>query len=115
MKRLTTVAGGIIIAIVGGRGVGLAGEEPVALAVDANPALAGVQQVAGAAPGSTFTVDIVISSVTDLQAFNFELVYNQQLLSAPTIPSGPDVDRNPDANQTFLTSTSRTWSCSPPA
>jgi hypothetical protein len=77
--------------------------------------MAGVQATRTVEKGTTFFVDILIGSVSDLQAFNFELVYDQTVISAPTITTGPDTDRNPDASQTFLSSTGRTWSCSPPA
>jgi hypothetical protein len=77
--------------------------------------MAGVQATRTVEKGTAFFVDILIGSVSDLQAFNFELAYDQTLVSAPTVTTGPDVDRNPDANQTFLSSTGRIWSCSPPA
>jgi hypothetical protein len=87
----------------------------VTITVDADPSTPGVQASRTVAQRSTFVVDVLIGSVSDLQAFNFELVYDEAVLSAPTITTGPDTDRNPDADQTFLSSTDRTWACSPPA
>jgi hypothetical protein len=92
-----------------------ASSSSVTVTVDANPDYPGVQVDRLVTPGSAFYVDVLIGSVSDLQAFNFELVYDQTVVSAPTITTGPDTDRNPDAEQTFLSSTGRTWSCSPPA
>ena len=91
------------------------GATPVGLTVDADPGTGGVQASASIGVALTFSVDVLISDVADLQAFNFELVYDQTILSAPTLVSGSDTDRNPDAADTFLTSTGRSWSCSPPA
>jgi hypothetical protein len=104
-----------IVAVLAGPMATRADPDPVTVTVDADPDTAGVQATRAVAYGSTFYVDILIGSVSDLQAFNFELEYDQALLLAPTIASGPDVDRNPDANETFLSSTGRSWSCSPPA
>ena len=88
---------------------------PVDLTVDANPGVGGVQADRATAAGLTFSVDVLISDVSDLQAFTFELEYDQTVLSAPTVAAGPDTDRNPDAADAFLTSTGRAWTCSPPA
>ncbi len=89
--------------------------DPVAITVDANTSVAGVQATKSLVAEPTFTVDILVASISDLQALNFEVVYDQTKLSAPTISTGPDVDRNPDAKQSLLTSTGRSWACSPPA
>jgi hypothetical protein len=91
------------------------GSSSVTITVDADPNTPGVQAGRNVLGLSTFYVDVLIGSVSDLEAFNFELVYDQTVISAPTITTGPDTDRNPDAEQTFLSSTGRTWACSPPA
>jgi hypothetical protein len=93
----------------------VAGSSSVTITADADPGTPGVQAGRNVYPGNTFYVDVLIGSVSDLEAFNFELVYDQTAISAPTITTGSDTDRNPDAEQTFLSSTGRTWSCSPPA
>jgi glucose/arabinose dehydrogenase len=84
------------------------------VAIDANPGTAGVQTQRSLA-GGTFTVDVVASGVQDVGAFNFDVQYDAAVLTAPTI-SGPDSrDLNPDANQAYLQSTGRTFTCTPPA
>jgi uncharacterized repeat protein (TIGR01451 family) len=97
-----------------GTGRPAAASSPVTITVDADPTVAGAQSSRTVAQGSNFSVNINIGNVTDLEAFNFELQYNQAVISAPTISSGPDTARNPSANVTFLSSTGRTWACSPP-
>ena len=82
--------------------------------IDADPGTAGIQSTRNVAAFHSFDVAVVVSNVDDLQAFNFEVTYDQTLFSSPTITTGSDLDRNPDANQAFLTSTGRTWYCSPP-
>jgi hypothetical protein len=108
---------GLLLAGVKTAGANASVPPPVAVTIDADPATAGIQAARTVNEGPTwgFTVDVLIASVSDLSAFNFELVYDQTKLSAPTISTGPDTDRNPDAEQAFLASTGRTWSCSPPA
>lgn len=101
----------VLLAFVGGRSEA----EPVpTVTVDANPSVSGTQSSNTVFVSTSTSVDVLVGSVSDLRAFNFELVYDQTKLSAPTISTGSDLDRNPDANQSFLTSTGRTWSCSPP-
>ena len=41
-------------------------------------------------------------------------MYDQDYFSAPTVSTGSDLDRNPDANQSVLQATGRSWVCSPP-
>ncbi len=106
---------GLLLAGVNAAGANAVAPPPVAITVDADPAAAGTQSARTVNQGANFTVDVLIASVSDLSAFNFELVYDQTKLSAPTISTGPDTDRNPDAEQTFLAITGRAWSCSPPA
>jgi len=57
---------------------------------------------------------VVASNVSDIGAFNFDLRYDPNVLSSPTILGGDSRDRNPDANQSFLESTGRTFACTPP-
>ena len=83
--------------------------------VDVDPGTAGVQSSRYIPTSGSFTVDVVAEDVEALGAFNFEVVYGQGFLSAPTIATGPDVDRNPNANQAYLNSTGRTFTCSPPS
>ena len=83
------------------------------VAIDALPGLAGVQST-GAPVSGVVTVDIVASNVADVAAFNFDLEYDPAVFSGPTIGVGPSTDRNPDADQTFLESTGRTFTCTPP-
>ena len=78
-----------------------------------DPATAGVQGTRSVASG-TFTVDVVASGVSDVGAFNFDLRYDPNVLTAPGVLSGDSRDKNPDANQAFLESTGRTFSCTPP-
>ncbi len=111
---IASVIAGIIL-LATGHVSSSTGAAPVGLTVDADPGTGGVQASASIGIALTFSVDVLISDVADLQAFNFELEYDQTVLSAPTVAAGPDTDRNPDAADTFLTSTSRSWSCSPPA
>jgi hypothetical protein len=84
------------------------------VAIDANPGTAGVQ-TSRTVTGSQYTVDIVASNINSIGAFNFDVVYNGTAFSAPTISTGVSTDRNPDANQSFLDSTGRAFSCTPPA
>ena len=84
------------------------------VSIDANPGVAGVQTSRSGATGA-MTVDVVASGVTGVGAFNFDLVYNTAVFSGPVIASGASTDRNPDANQSFLESSGRAFSCSPPA
>lgn len=86
---------------------------PVTVSIDANTAVAGVQ--ATATVGSPLSIAVLIGNASDVQAFNFEVVYDQTALTSPTISTGSDLDRNPDANQAVLQATGRTWACSPPA
>ena len=81
--------------------------------IDADPGTAGIQNTRDVA--TTFDIAVVVSDVDDLEAFNFEVTYDQTRFRSSTIAIGSDLDRNPDANQTFLTSTGRIWYCSPPA
>ncbi len=83
------------------------------IAIDASPALPGVQSSASVSGGS-ITVDVVVSNIADVAAFNFDVEYDPAVLSGPTIGSGPSTDRNPDANQGFLEGTGRAFSCTPP-
>lgn len=83
------------------------------VAIDALPGLAGVQST-GAPVSGVVTVDIVASNIADVAAFNFDLEYDPAVFSGPTIGVGPSTDRNPDADQTFLESTGRTFTCTPP-
>jgi glucose/arabinose dehydrogenase len=84
------------------------------MAIDALPAAPGVQENGTFAPGS-FTVDVVVSGVADVGAFNFDVEYDSTKLSAPTL-TGPDSrDLNPDANQALLESSGRAFVCDPPA
>jgi hypothetical protein len=87
---------------------------PVTITVDADPATPGDQPSRTVFAATTFSVNINIGSVSDLEAFNLELQYDQTILLAPTVSSGPDTARNPSANVSFLSSTGRTWACSPP-
>jgi glucose/arabinose dehydrogenase len=84
------------------------------IAIDADPGTAGVQ-TSRSVSGSTYTVDVVASNINSIGAFNFDVVYNGTAFSAPTISTGASTDRNPDANQSFLESTGRAFSCTPPA
>jgi len=84
------------------------------IAIDVNPGLAGVQS-SRSVTGVTYTVDVVASNLNSIGAFNFDIVYNGNAFSAPTITSGASFDRNPDADEDFLQNTGRTFSCSPPA
>ena len=114
LRSLTAITLAGLLALAGSGGHGLAVPPPVTLAVDASAAIPGVQASSTTAVGTTFTADIVIASVADLEAFNFELEYDQTVVSAPTLAAGPSTERNPDAQDAILTSTGRTWSCSPP-
>jgi len=91
-----------------------AGAATPQVVIDADPTTSGIQSTRNVTTVGTFQVAVVVSNVDDLEAFNFEVTYDQRLFNAPTITSGLDVDRNPDANQTFLNSTGRQWACSPP-
>jgi hypothetical protein len=84
------------------------------VSLDVAPGTPGVQSSGYVGTSGSFTVDLVAADYEDLGAFNFEVVYDQAFLSAPTIATGPDVDRNPDANQAYLSSTGRSISCDPP-
>jgi hypothetical protein len=81
--------------------------------IDADPGTAGIQTSRAAGSG-TFAVDVVASGVSDVGAFNFDLTYNPAMLSAPTVLGGDSRDRNPDANQAFLESSGRAFTCTPP-
>jgi hypothetical protein len=81
--------------------------------VDADPATPGVQTVRTTGVGSV-TVDIVGAGLGDVSAFNFDLEYNPSIFLGPTIATGSTLDRNPDANQSFLQSSGRAFQCSPP-
>lgn len=85
------------------------------VAIDVDPTTPGIQDTRVVTKNQQFQVAVVVSNVDDLEAFNFEVTYDQTRFTAPTITSGSDLDRNPDANQTFLASTGRSWACSPPA
>ena len=89
-------------------------EPVVALRVDVDPTTPGIQ-TERTVTGGTFTVDIVISGLSDgadLGVFAFDLVYDQRVLRAPTIGApASDLDRNPDANQGFLNSTGLDFDC----
>ncbi len=91
-----------------------AGAATPQVVIDADPATPGIQSTRNVTTIGTFQVAVVVSNVDDLEAFNFEVTYDKHLFNAPTTISGLDLDRNPDANQTFLTSTGRSWYCSPP-
>ena len=54
------------------------------VAVDADPAVAGVQ-TSRAVGGATFTVDVVASGLTDVGAFNFDIQYDPAVLAAPAV------------------------------
>lgn len=82
------------------------------IAIDAQPASPGVQNT-GTGLG-TVTVDVVATNVQNLGSFNFDLAYNPSVFSAPTVGTGPSTDRNPNANQAFLDSSGRTFTCTPP-
>ena len=82
------------------------------LAIDANPAAVGLQTSRAVGAGS-FTADVVAAGLGDVSALNFDLEYDPAVFSGPTIGSGPSLDRNPDANQAFLESTGRSFTCSP--
>jgi len=82
------------------------------IAIDANPGAAGVQSSRAVGTG-TFTVDVVAANLDDVAAFNFDLEYDPAVFSSPTIASGSSLDRNPDANQAFLESSGRAFTCSP--
>ena len=84
-----------------------------AVRIDANPLAPGIQTSRGFT-GSSVTVDVVASGVSDIGAFNFDVVYDPAVFSAPSINSGPSTDRNPDADQVFLESSGRAFSCTPP-
>lgn len=85
-----------------------------AMAIDALPGAPGVQSSGAVAPGS-FSVDVVVSGVSNIGAFNFDVEYDSTKLNAPTV-TGPDSrDLNPDANQAFLEGSGRAFVCDPPA
>lgn len=84
-----------------------------AVRVDANPGAAGIQ-TSRSVSGEPFSVDVVVSGVSDLSAFNFDLEYNQAVLSAPSVTFGPSVDRNPNANEGALQASGRAFTCTPP-
>jgi len=84
------------------------------IAIDADPNTTGVQSTRSTT-SVTFTVDVVAANLAGIGAFNFDIVYNGNSFSAPTIGTGASVDRNPDAEQGFLQSTGRLLSCTPPA
>ncbi len=84
-----------------------------AVRIDANPLAAGVQTSRGFL-GSSVSIDIVASGVSDVGAFNFDIVYDPAVFSPPSITSGLSTDRNPDADQAFLESSGRAFSCTPP-
>ncbi len=84
------------------------------ISIDADPATPGVQTSRAMGIGS-FTVDIVGSNLGDVAAFNFDLEYEPGVFLGATVGSGSTLDRNPDANQSFLQSTGRAFQCNPPA
>ena len=84
------------------------------MAIDADPGTAGIQTSRSVGSFSPFQVTINLANAADVQAFSFELTYDKSILSAQTISVGSDLDRNPDANQSVLAATGRTWSCTPP-
>lgn len=81
--------------------------------IDADPASPGVQSTRAQGAGN-MTVDVVVSNINDIAAFNFDLEYDPAVFSGATITTGPSTDRNPDADQAFLDSTGRTFQCTPP-
>jgi len=56
--------------------------------VDTAPAVPGIQSSSGIPPGP-FSVDIVINDVTDLFAFQFDLSFDPNVISATSITEGP--------------------------
>jgi hypothetical protein len=84
------------------------------IAIDANPSIGGIQTSA-AATGGSVVVDVVGMNLANVAAFNFDLEYDPAVFSGPTVGAGASTDRNPDANQTFLDSTGRAFSCDMPS
>ena len=84
------------------------------VSIDTDPGTAGIQDGVIIPTSGSFAVDIVAEDFGDLGAFNLEVVYDNTVLSAPTV-AGASVDSNPDASQAYLNSTGRSLSCSPPS
>jgi hypothetical protein len=65
----------------------------VLLIFSAYPAFADVVDIVGPPgspnPGDTFSVDVNVTGVTDLYAFQFDLTYNPALISALSVSEGP--------------------------
>lgn len=85
------------------------------LTVDADPNTVGIQSQLNTGSATQVSVDILVANVAGLGSFSLELQYDQTKLVASTIGAGSDLDRNPNANQAVLSSTGRSWACSPPA
>jgi hypothetical protein len=90
----------------------------IVVSVDTDPTVPGIQ-TKRTVRGGTFTVDIVVSGLPaspGLAAFQFDLVYDQRVLLAPTLGAPVSaLDRNPDANQEYLNSTGHDFDCGMPA
>ena len=84
-----------------------------AVSIDANPLASGIQPSRGFM-GSNVTVDVTVSGVAEVGAFNFDVVYDPAVFGAVAVNSGPSTDRNPDADQAFLESSGRAFACTPP-
>ena len=85
---------------------------PGYVVIDVNPAAPGLQ-TSIAVSGPSLTVDVAAANLDDVSAFNFDLEYDPAVFSGPTIASGSSLDRNPNANQAFLDSEDRLFTCSP--
>jgi hypothetical protein len=58
------------------------------VSVDLDPDMAGVQSVLTVAPGDSFQVDVVISGVTNLAGFEFDLDFDSTVFEAVSVVSG---------------------------
>ena len=60
----------------------------VSVVVDVDPGTAGIQSQATIMNGDSITVDVVVTGVTNLNAFEFDLDFNSTILAATGITSG---------------------------
>ena len=95
-------------------GQGAAGQTPVSLKLDLDPAAPGIQSTRELALGTSFAVDVVAEGIPEdrpVGAFQFYLVYDDTAILAPEVSDdGTALDDNPDADQGALGT--KGWDCS---
>src|SRR5207244_4470754 len=84
--------------------------------LDCDPGQVGIQSSCIFPSGTTsLNIDVLLKNnsgtATQLGAFNFDVITNQQAIFNPTTVADTNLDGNPDFDQAAVTGI---WSCSPP-